>query len=77
MLMFVESIEEYTGYSNVGYGVPATLRNSTSKYWFGVSQMRVKMGSNPSGSSKSNVSKELCASIFIVRWRNGRRMNKG
>jgi hypothetical protein len=26
MLMFVEGIEEYTGYSNVGYGVPTAFK---------------------------------------------------
>jgi hypothetical protein len=30
MPMFVEGIEEYTGYSNVGYGVPATLKMTGS-----------------------------------------------
>ena len=35
---------------------------SPSKYWFGV------LGLEPSRSSKSSVSKELCASVFIVRW---------
>ena len=30
MLMFVESIKEYTGYSDVGYGVPATLKMTGS-----------------------------------------------
>jgi hypothetical protein len=30
MLMFVEGIKEYTGYSDVGYGVPAGLKMTGS-----------------------------------------------
>ena len=30
MLMFVEGIKESTGYSNVGYGVPAALKMTGS-----------------------------------------------